>query len=354
MTSPRPTIIDVAVRAGVSRGTVSRVLAGSPRVLPTTRERVLEAIHALDYRPSSIARSLRLQRTRTVGLIVTDITNPFYPEVVRGFEDTAEALGLGVFLCNTAEDPDREARYLALLTERRVDAVVIAAGGLRRRQADELRSFSVPVVMVNASSPDPRIPAIVSDDRAGGRMAAQHLIDLGHRQLVYVRGPSEADETPVRLEGARDATRSARGLGVTLEDVNGDGHLSGGTAAARAVASRLELPFALICHNDMTAIGAMHGLTEAGLRVPHDVSVVGFDDIALTDYTVPPLTTIAQDKYAMGRRAVAVVDRILSGEAVSGTERLPVRLVLRGSTAQPQPLVGGVAVTAGGADDSYR
>ncbi|CAN5713239.1 DNA-binding transcriptional regulator CytR [soil metagenome] len=349
MIPTRPTITDVADRADVSRGTVSRVLSGSPRVLPATRARVLEAIDALDYRPSSIARSLRLQRTRTVGLIVTDITNPFYPEVVRGFEDAAQHLGLGVFLGNAAEDPGRESRYLALLWERRVDAVVIAAGGLRNRQAEALRAYPVPVVIVNASSPDPRIPAVLSDSRTGGRMAAQHLIDLGHRSLVYVLGPREADGTPVRLEGARDAARSGRGLGVTLKVIRGDGHLSGGTAAALALASRLEPPFALICHNALTAIGAMRGLLEVGLRVPIDVSVVGFDDIALTDYTVPPLTTVAQDKYAMGRRAVAIVDRILAGEAVSGTERLPVRLVVRGSTACPRSSVGMVEVTAGSA-----
>jgi DNA-binding LacI/PurR family transcriptional regulator len=171
-------------------------------------------------------------------------------------------------------------------------------------------------------------------------MAAQHLIDLGHRRLVYVLGPREPDESPVRLEGAREAARSARGLGVSLEVIRGDGHLTGGTAVARAVASRLEPPFGLVCHNDLTAIGAMHGLFEVGLRVPHDVSVIGFDDIALTDYTVPPLTTVAQDKYEMGRRAIAIVDRILAGEAVSGTERLPVHLVVRGSTARPRSSIG--------------
>lgn len=342
----RPTINDVADRAGVSRGTVTRVLAGSPRVLPATRERVLEAIDALDYRPSSIARSLRLQRTQTVGLIVTDITNPFYPEVVRGFEDTAQELGLGVFLCNAAEDPGREERYLALLRERRVDAVVIAAGGLRHRHGDTLGSFPVPVVYANASSPDPRIPAVQSDNRGGGRMAAQHLIDLGHRQLAYVLGPRELDERPVRLEGARSAAYAARGLGVTLTVIHGDGHLAGGTDAARQAISRMELPFALICHNDVTAIGAMHGLAEEGLRVPQDVSVVGFDDIALSDYTFPPLTTVAQDKYAMGRRAIAIVDRLLAGETVSGTEWLPVRLVVRGSTTRPSSSVESSEVAA--------
>jgi LacI family transcriptional regulator len=346
MRSTRPTIIDVARMAGVSRGTVTRVLAGSPRVLPETRVRVLEAIAALDYQPSSIARALRLQQTRTVGLVVTDITNPFYPEVVRGFEDAAQRLGLGVLLSNAAEDPDREARCLALLRERRVDAVVIAAGGLRHRQADALRAFPVAVVIVNASSPDPRIPAVLSDSREGGRLAAQHLIDLGHRQLVYVLGPREADETPVRLEGARAAARAARRSGVSLRVVHGDGHLAGGTAAARAVAADLTPPFALLCHNDVTAIGVMHGLAGLGLRVPDDVSVVGFDDILLTDYTVPPLTTVAQDKYMMGRRAVEIVDRILAGETVSGTERLPVHLVVRGTTARPRSPIEATEVAA--------
>lgn len=331
----RPTIRDVAKRAGVSRGTVTRVMSGSPHVLPATRERVLQAIEALDYQPSSIARSLRLQQTRTVGLIVTDITNPFYPEVVRGFEDAAQELGLGVLLGNAAEDPGREERYLALLRERRVDAVVVAAGGLRHRQAEALRSFPVPVVVVNETSPDPRIPAVLCDSRAGGRMAAQHLIELGHRRLAYVLGPPDSELSPERLEGARDAARAARHLGVSLEVLEGDGHLASGAAAARAMAARARPPFALICHNDVTAIGAIHGLHESGLAIPDDVSVVGFDDIALTDYTIPPLTTVAQDKYAMGRRAVAMVDRILSGETVTGTDRLPVRLVIRHSTARP-------------------
>jgi DNA-binding LacI/PurR family transcriptional regulator len=180
-------------------------------------------------------------------------------------------------------------------------------------------------------------------------MAARHLIELGHRQLVYVLGPREPDEAPARLDGTRDAVRSAGRRSVSLEVVPGDGHLSGGTIAARDVLARLQPPFALICHNDLTAIGAMHALHEAGLRVPGDVSVVGYDDIALTDYTVPPLTTVAQDKYAMGSRAVHMVARILAGEAVTGTTRLPVRLVIRGSTAPPRSTLAPGAATAGSA-----
>lgn len=347
MKPARTTINDVADHAGVSRGTVSRVLAGSPRVLPATRERVLKSIETLDYRPSSIARSLRLRRTQTVGLIVTDITNPFYPEVVRGFEDAAQELGLGVFLGNAAEDPRRELRYLELLRDRQVDAVAVAAGGLRDRLADKLRAYPVPVVYLNAASPDARIPSIVSADREGGRLAAQHLISLGHRRLVYVRGPRERDDSSPRLEGARDAVRAARAMTVTLETWGGGGHLAGGTAVARDVASHYQPPYALICHNDLTAIGVMHGLSELGVRVPLDVSVVGFDDIALTDYTVPPLTTVAQDKYEMGSRAVRLIARILAGETVSGTTELPVRLVVRRSTAPPHRSADSLAVPAG-------
>jgi len=186
----------------------------------------------------------------------------------------------------------------------------------------------------------------VSTDREGGRMAAQHLIDLGHRHLLYVCGPREREGSSLRLEGIRDAVRAAGEPAVALATERGDGHLAGGTKVARAVASRHGLPYALICHNDLTAIGAMHALSELGIRIPLDVSVVGFDDIALTDYTVPPLTTVAQAKYEMGSRAVRMVARILAGETVSRTEELPVRLVVRRSTAPPRSTSGPVAASA--------
>ena len=323
------TITDVATLAGVSPATVTRVLQGSPRVSPDTLERVKAAMAELDYRPSSVARSLRQQRTGTLGLIVTDVNNPFYPEIVRGAEDTARELGDSIILCNAAEDPEREIAYLDLLLERRVDGIIVAAGGLTKRHEDLLAAFPAPLVLINASLGRGLVPAILSDDEAGGRAAAQHLIGLGHRQLVHICGPASGS-TSERLAGVSAAVAAAPGE-VTLEVLEGDGYSAGG-AAARQVAARLRPPYAITAHNDLIAVGVMHALFDLGIRVSQDVSVVGFDDIALAAYVNPGLTTIAQDKFGMGRLAVEIISRLRAGEAIRGNYVLPVRLVVRGST----------------------
>jgi len=327
------TITDVAARAGVSSATVSRVLQGSPRVSRDALERVQTAIAELGYRPSGVARSLRNQETGTLGLIVTNITNPFYPEIVRGAEDAAQRMGASIILCNAAEDPEREIAYLDLLLERRVDGVIVAAGGLTQRHEDFLSVFPAPLVLINADLPGGQVPAVLSDDEAGGRAAAVHLLELGHSRLIHISGPTVREAVSLRLSGVRAAVAAA-GRAVTLEVVEGDGYLAGGMAV-RQVAQRLRPPYAIIAHNDLTAVGAMHALFDLGIRCPDEVSVVGFDDIALAAYTNPAMTTVAQDKYSMGRLAVETIARLRSGEAVNGNQVLPVRLVVRGSTGPP-------------------
>ena len=324
------TITDVAARAGVSSATVSRVLQGSPRVSRAALERVQAAIAELEYRPSGVARSLRSQQTGTLGLIVTNITNPFYPEIVRGAEDAAQRMGASIILCNAAEDPEREIAYLELLLERRVDGVIVAAGGLTQRHEDFLSAFPSPLVLVNAALPGGQVPAVLSDDEGGGRAAAAHVLELGHTRLIHISGPEVREAVSLRLDGVRAAIAAAD-ADVTLEVVDGEGYLAGGLAA-REVAGRLRPPYAIIAHNDLTAVGAMHALFDLGIRVPDEVSVIGFDDIALAAFTNPGLTTIAQDKYAMGHLAVEMIARLRSGEAVRGDQVLPVRLVVRGST----------------------
>ena len=324
------TITDVAARAGVSPATVSRVLQGSPRVSPGALERVRTSMAELDYRPSGVARSLRRQRTGTLGLIVTNITNPFYPEIVRGAEDAAQHMGSSIILCNAAEDPEREIAYLDLLLERRVDGVIVAAGGLTKRHEEFLAAFPFPLVTINADLPGGQVPAVLSDDHDGGRAAACHLLELGHTRLVHISSPAVRESFSLRLDGVKEAI-AASGRDVSLEVVEGDGYLDG-AQATREVAGRLRPPYAIIAHNDLTAVGAMHALFELGVRIPDQVSVVGFDDIALAAYLNPGLTTIAQDKYAMGRLAVETIVRMLAGETVRGNLMLPVRLVVRGST----------------------
>jgi LacI family transcriptional regulator len=325
------TIANVAAHAGVSTATVSRVLAGAGNVRPDTRARVLEAVAALNYRPSGVARALRRQATATLGLVVTDIANPFYPELVLGVEDEARRRGFSVLLCNAAEDVERESAYLDLLLERRVDAAIIASGGMARRHASRLAGFPVPVVLVNVPPSPNGIPAVACDDHTGGWLAARHLLSCGHRQLLHIAGPADAGETSQRVNGVRAAV--AAHPGAELVVVDSDGHLEGGRRTMMKAAHMVAPPFGVVAHNDLTAIGALSVLRDLGLAVPQDVGVVGFDDIMLSAYVVPPLTTVKQEKYGMGVWGIDAVARRLNGEAVEGAT-LPVELIVRRSTGQ--------------------
>ena len=320
-------IRDVAGLAGVSTATVSRVLADSPRVLPDTRKKVLSAIKELDYRPSAIARSLRMSSTAVFGLIVTDIVNPFYPEVVRGIEDEAESQHRAVLLCNAARNAEREEGYLDILLERRVDAVIIASSGLARRQSERLANYSIPIVLLNVSTPSEHIPAVTSDDRSGGKLAAEHLIERDYRNLVYLGASCEPDVRPERLQGVYDVVDPS-----DLLVVDCDASLEGGADAMREIAKRVQPPFGVVAHNDLIAIGAMSVLQQIGWEVPDQVGVVGFDDITLSRFVTPSLTTLAQDKYGMGVIAAQTADRLVAGEPVRGTSMLPINLVVREST----------------------
>ncbi len=338
------TIADVARRAAVSTATVSRVLAGLGGARPATRQRVEEAARELGYRPSAIARSLKLRTTRTLGLVITDIENPFFPHLVRAVEDAAHDRGYAVVLCNAADDPEREAFYLDLLVERRMDGVIIASNRLGGRHKRWLRDPPLPVVLVNATS-QLGPPAVKSDDRGGGGLAAAHLIDLGHRRLgILTPGGRYPDAAP-RSAGARTAIR-ARAAGVTVAVATGVPTIAGGAAAMADLLADPGGVTGVIAYNDLMAIGAMRTIRGAGCRVPEDISVVGFDDIDLARWTDPPLTTVAQSVAQLGRLAV---ERLTSGlihspagrsgrTAVSGRDQVvvPVRLEVRASTGPPR------------------
>lgn len=340
------TIADVAARAGVSTATVSRVLAGLGRASPATRDRVLEAARDLDYRPSGIARSLKRRQTRTLGLIVTDIENPFFPQLVRVVEDAAREAGYAVLLCNAADDPEREADYLDLLVERRVDGVVIAAASLGRRHQEWLRDPPIPVVVVNGLATAAGVPAIASDNRAGGRLAVEHLLQLGHRRLGYLMaGPRNAD-APDRRAGAVEALVAAGMAPASLAVATDDAVVTGGERAMRSLLASAPEVTGVFAYNDLMAIGAIRAARALGRRVPEDLSVVGFDDVDIAAYVEPPLTTVVQAIPEMGRWAFQALAHQLGigtdgeGDPPTGADgprlvRLPVSLRVRGSTAPP-------------------
>lgn len=363
------TITDVARRAGVSTATVSRVLSGVGRASPATHARVEAAARDLGFRPSDVARSLKRRSTLTLGLIVTDIENPYFPQLVKAVEEAAIGEGYAILLCNADEDPEREASYLDLLVERRVDGLIVAASTIGSRQRAWLARAPLPAVLVNSVAPGNDLPTIVSDNRGGGRAAARHLLDLGHRRFGYLMPPPRNGDAPERLTGVREALEAA-GLsadgtsadGISSDGTNSDGASSrtalaiatgaptviGGEAAMIALLEHAPRPTAVIAYNDLMAIGAMRAARHHGLRVPADLSLVGFDDVAFAAYVEPALTTMRQETAEMGRWAVATLtariraargeDPDEPGERASGGEHrvVPVRLIVRGSSG-PAP-----------------
>jgi DNA-binding LacI/PurR family transcriptional regulator len=342
---PETTIRDVARHAGVSTATVSRVISGSVAARPQTRARVLAAAETLGYRPSAVARSLKLRTTRTLGLLVTDIQNPYYPEIVRAVEDAALERNLAVLLCNGADDPSREETYLDLLVDRRVDGIIIASSGLQERHGAWLARRSVPVVLVNWAAPDLPLPAILGDNRAGGRLATEHLLTLGHRRIGHLSAPARNAAAAERLAGIEEALAGARLDPGSLVVVEGDGQVAGGERAALDLLERMPDVTGIVCYNDLTAIGAVRALRSLGRQVPADISIVGYDDIALSAWVDPPLTTIAQQTSEMGRWAVRRVGELIGrgaggdglGSAVGPPPViLPIELRARASTGPPR------------------
>ncbi len=344
------TIQDVAARAGVSTATVSRILSGASRSRPKTRARVLEAVEELDYRPSGIARSLKLRKTRTLGLIVTDIANPYFPELVKAVEDATWERGYALLLCNAVEDPEREAGYLELLAERRVDGIIVAASRIGEHHAGWLARRPVPVVLLNCETDLAGVPAVLSDNRAGGRLATEHLLSLGHRRIGHLAGPPSAAAAELRLAGSREALAAAGLDPAGLLVAQGDGHISGGERAMGELLAADLAMTGVTCYNDLTAIGAIRALRTRGLAVPGDVSIVGFDDLDLSAYIEPPLTTITQQKVRMARWAVERLVAELSEPSRPGARptaaaepldrnahvvHVPVALHVRASTSRP-------------------
>ena len=337
------TIADVAQRSGVSTATVSRVLSGAAPARAATRERVLAAAKELEYRPSGIARALKRSETRTIGLLVTDIGNPFFPEIVRAVEDEAHRRGYGVLLCNAADDPERELAYLDVLLERRVDGLIVASARTTRRHADRLARVPMPVVLVNSDAPAGALPGISVAHRNGARLAAEHLLALGHRRLAHVTAPrTHAAAARPRLAGVTDALRAAGIDPATLLVVGGDEHVEGGMRATELLLARRPMPTAIVCYNDLTAVGALRAIRAAGLRVPDDVSVVGFDDVELSAWTDPPLTTVRQPTDALGRWAVEQLTSASPSSERGERVVLEPTLVVRASTAAPAGTQGTV------------
>ncbi len=305
------TIKDIARKAGVSIATVSYVINKSRTVSPDLAERVKAAIDEIGYYPDTNARSLKSKRTCTIGLIVPDNANPFFAEIAKGVEDAGFEAGFNVILCNSNAMMERELAYINLLVSKRVDGVIFAPTTLSIQPVKRIVDLGIPVVVFYREAHGLDIDSIRIDNLDGSYRATRHLIELGHREIACIRPLSMETPSGRRVEGYQRAMEEAGLSWSAVLMPQGDNRISGGEEATHKLLENGKPFSAIFSTNDAMAIGAMRALHDAGLRIPDDVSVVGFDDITLARYSEPPLTTIAQPKQEAGTLAVQrILERI--------------------------------------------
>ncbi len=332
------TMKEVAQRAGVSVTSVSHVLNGTRFVSEDARQRIESAIRELAYVPSAVARSLKHNVTHTVGMMIPNSSNPYFAEVLRCIEDRCFGEGYNVILCNSDDDPHKQGIYLRVLAERRIDGLIVVSSGEDAALPELLAELSIPLVLVDREVDQVNCDLVEVAHMQGGYLATRHLLSQGHRQIACIGGREDLAPSRERIAG----WRLAMGEGGTPPSdhllLRGDFTSRGGYEAMHALLRQPKRPSAVFVCNDLMAIGAMCAAYEAGLRVPDDLSVIGFDDIELASFASPPLTTVAQPKQSIGALAV---DMLL--ERIRGKRSEPRRVVLqpelriRASTASFTP-----------------
>lgn len=301
------TIADVAKRAGVSQTTVSHALSGKRPVAPQTQARIAQVIKDLNFRPSALARSLRVQYTQTIALVIPDITNPFYPTIARGLQDILIQSGYYVFICNTESAIDQEITFLTEAISRHVDGIVLASHYDRTNALQEFLDEKIPLISLESSINLPNVDIVSSDDYQGARHAIEYLLQKGHRRIGMIGSSQHHPTYEIRKAGYRDALLVA---GIPYDEnivVQKDFTRSGGLEATQYLLDQFKhtlrenRPTALFCANDMVAIGAMDAIRKGGLSIPDDIAIVGYDDIEAAALIHPALTTVLNPAYKIGQ-----------------------------------------------------
>ncbi len=332
------TIADVAKRAGVSTMTVSRVINNSGYASPEVRARVLAAVTELSYVPNALARSLHVKRTYTLALVLTDISNPFFTTVARGAEDAASAGGFSVMFCNTDEAEDEEVGHVRLLLQKQVDGLMLVPASWSPRSVEIAQQRGTPVVVLDRRVTGAAVDTVRCDSMNGAQALVRHLIDLGHHDIAILSAAPTVSVVADRLAGARAAYQEA---GLPLDEARilyGRPETASGAAMARRALALQPQPTALVATNNFITIGAFSALRTAGLRVPDDMSLGGFDDLPEPLVLDPFLTVVGQPAYEMGRRGAELLLARLTGTAPTESQEivLPTELIVRRSTAPPR------------------
>ena len=332
-------IRDVAKRAGVSIATVSRAVNRISSVDPDLAKRVWKAVEEVGYVPNPQARALVSGRSRMLGLIVSEITNPFFPELVQEFENLAVAQGYEVMIGSTNYDPTRTESLFRRMQQRSVDGVAIMTFGIEEELVKMLVENEFPIVFIDAGPKLPNVRTLKVNYAEGIREAVQHLAALGHRSIAFISGPLRLRSALARRDAFLDSMAEL-GLEVPAEDIiEGNHTMEGGIAAIEKIVDRPQLPTAVMCSNDMTAIGVLHGLYRTTHKVPTDVSVVGFDDIHLAQFMLPPLTTVQMSCRHLAAAAIQALRAGIEPDHPKAAQRewhIPTRLVVRKSSAFPR------------------
>lgn len=329
-------IREVAKRAKVSTATVSRAINRVPSVNPQLAKRVWKVVEQLGYYPNTQARALVSGKSRIFGLVVSEITNPFFPEIVQTFEDAAVENGYEILLTSTVHDTKRMESSVRRMIERRVDGVAILTFGMEESLVDNLRLRKVPLVFVDVGPDAPRVSNIRVDYLSGIRQAVQHVVALRHTSIAFISGPLRLKSAVARKEAFCQSMNEI-GLEVAPEMIAlGDHTLEGGMRALAELMKATNPPTAVLCSNDMTAIGVMRQAYDFGVNVPEELSVIGFDDIRFSEFIIPPLTTVQMSQTELARTAFTALMNEVSQQKPSEGRReysLNTNLVLRRSTA---------------------
>ena len=329
-----PTIKDVAKRAGVGIATVSRTLHNSPRLKPETAARVRKAIEELGYRPNTNAQSLASGRSHMLGLVVSDLTNPFFPELVKGFEDVALRNGYDLFVASTNYDPSRMALCVQRMLERKIDGVAVITSEVDASLTDSFARRKVPLVFLDVGKVGKGVSNVKVDYAHGIVTAVQHLRELGHSRIAFISGPLRLESARERRDAFLGCQRDS-GEGQRRDPVEQGNHkVDGGLRAMERLLDRDPRPTAVLASNDLTAIGALRAIRKRGLRVPEDISVVGFDDIQMAEFTEPPLTTVRLLRTEVARLACDALLQLIRTGGAGAEFRVGTSLIVRASTGK--------------------
>ncbi len=327
---------DIAKLAKVSPTTVSHVINETRFVLPETKKRVLRAMKRLKYQPNLLARSLATGKTHTVGLVISDIRNPFYPELVQGVEELAIKNNYNVFLCNTDYDIEKGLKSISALINRKIDGIIVASSQVDSSVIKQLMDTDINFVLVDWGKKNIGVDSLYFDYKVGMVEAVAHLVSLKHRNIYFISGPKILKTAKIRVRKFIEAIGKYNGDNkIDYKILEGDHKIEGGFKAAKKIFKERVLPTAIVCSNDLTAIGAMKAFKANGIEVPDDISVIGLDNIKLTEIVSPTLTTIGLERYKIGKVAMELLlNRIKNKKLSKQTCIFKTKLIIRESTSK--------------------